>query len=279
MEDEFAPYRRTVRGPAGEVGFLDIGEGPVTLFVHGVFTNALLWRNCVRLLADHRRCIAVDLPGHGRTPPIEDASVDGLAAAVQTVITALDLTDVHLVGNDTGGAVCQLVYAAQPDRIASLALTNCDTEGNFPPPSFRPAVLLARLGLLSLLRPLVHTPRITRQAYRIGYQDPATVPPQVIRGFVRPVLGSRAGTRFMRELLISMDSGQLARINPDLRECRVPTAIVWGTGDLFFGPRWASWLKDTIPGAADVVLVRGGRLFFVDDRADELVTALENHWK
>ena len=278
MEDEFGRYRRSVHGPAGEVSYLDMGEGPVTLFVHGVFTNALLWRNCLRQLAGRRRCIAVDLPGHGHTPPIEDASVDGLAAAVGSVITELGLTDVHLVGNDTGGAVCQLVYAADPGRIASLSLTNCDTEGNFPPPLFRPAVHLARLGVLSLLRPVVYAPRFTRQTYRIGYQNPTAVPLEVIRSFIRPVLGSRPGTRFMRRLLSSMDSGQLARINPALRECRVPTTIVWGTGDALFDRRWAYRLKDTIPGARDVVLVRGGRLFFVDDRADELVAALEKHW-
>ncbi|WP_158852415.1 alpha/beta fold hydrolase [Saccharothrix deserti] len=272
MTDEFAAHRRSV----GEISYLDVGEGPVTVFVHGVFTNALLWRNCLRRLAGHRRCIAIDLPGHGHTPPVADASVDGLASAVRTVLTALELTDVHLVGNDTGGAVCQLVYAADPGRFASLVLTNCDTEGNFPPPLFRPAVHLARLGLLSLLRPLVKAPRVVRQAYRIGYQHPA--PPEIISSFVGPVLGSPSGRRFMRELLSSMDSRRLARINPALRECRIPVALIWGTGDPLFAPRWASWLKDLIPGATDVVPIPGGRLFFVDDRADEFVTALRNHW-
>ncbi len=55
MTDEFATYRRTVGG----VSFTDVGEGPITLFVHGVFTNGRLWRNCVQLLADRRRCISV----------------------------------------------------------------------------------------------------------------------------------------------------------------------------------------------------------------------------
>ena len=64
MPDEYAAHRRT----AGGISYTDVGEGPVTLFVHGVFTNGRLWRNCFRLLADHRRCIAVDLPGHGSTP-------------------------------------------------------------------------------------------------------------------------------------------------------------------------------------------------------------------
>jgi pimeloyl-ACP methyl ester carboxylesterase len=269
---ELDRHRRSV----GEISYLDVGEGPVTVFVHGVFTNALLWRHCLTKLAEHRRCIAVDLPGHGRTPPVADATVHGLAHAVRTVLTSLDLTDVHLVGNDTGGAVCQLVYTAEPGRIASLALTNCDTEGNFPPPLFAPAAWLARLGLLSLLRPLAHAPNLVRQAYRIGYQNPA--PPEIIHRYVAPIIGNRQGTRFMRRLLSSMDSQQLAAATTALRECTIPTALIWGTGDRLFKLRWASWLKDLIPGATDVVTVPGGRLFFPDDRADELVTALQNHW-
>lgn len=270
---ELEQYRRSVGG----ISYLDVGEGPVTVFVHGVFTNALLWRHCVQKLALHRRCIAIDLPGHGHTPPVVDATVHGLARAVRTVLTSLHLTDVHLVGNDTGGAVCQLVYTADPGRIASLALTNCDTEGNFPPPLFAPAAWLARLGLLSLLRPLANAPNLVRQAYRIGYQHPA--PPEIIRRFVAPVIGTPDGTRFMRRLLSSMDSKQLTAATEALRHCTIPTALIWGTGDRLFKLRWASWLKDLIPGATGVVIVPGGRLFFPDDRADELVTALENHWK
>ncbi len=140
MTDEFAAYRRTVGG----ISFTDVGEGPVTLFVHGVFTIGRLWRNCVQLLADRRRCISVDLPGHGHTPPLGEPSVWGLADAVDTVIRELDLRDIHRVGNDTGGAVAQVVLTRDPQLFTSFALTNCDTEGNFPPPAFRPAVWAPR---------------------------------------------------------------------------------------------------------------------------------------
>lgn len=66
----------------------------------------------------------------------------GLADAVGTVIDGLGLREIHLVGNDTGGAVSQVVLTRDPSRFATFALTNCDTEGNFPPAAFRPAVCL-----------------------------------------------------------------------------------------------------------------------------------------
>ena len=97
VTDGFAPYRRS----RGGVSYTDVGQGPVTLFVHGVFTNGRLWRNCVRSLSENRRCISIDLPGHGHTPPVGEASVWGLADAVDTVIDQLNLRDIHLVGNDT----------------------------------------------------------------------------------------------------------------------------------------------------------------------------------
>lgn len=275
MTDEFAAYRHTVEG----ISFTDIGEGPVTLFVHGVFTNGRLWRNCVRLLSSHRRCISIDLPAHGHTPPIGEPSVWGLADAVDTLIRGLDLHDIHLVGNDTGGAVAQIVLSRNPGRIASFALTNCDTEGNFPPPAFRPAVWAAKARLLRAGAPLARMPKLAKQIYRTGYQNVSAIPDDVITSYLAPTLGNPKGARFMTALLSSLSPELLAPIHPFLSTCKTPTAIIWGTGDIFFHRRWADWLVDLIPGATEVVEIEGARLFFPDERAHELVAALEAHWK
>ena len=274
MTDEFAAYRRS----AGGISFTDVGRGPVTLFVHGVFTNGRLWRNCVRRLSENRRCISIDLPGHGHTPPTGEPSVWGWADAVGTVISELGLRDIHLVGNDTGGAVSQVVLTRDTTRFASFALTNCDTEGNFPPPAFRPAVWAAKAGLLRISKPLARLPKVAKQIYRTGYEDVSAIPDDVITDYLAPILGTPDGARFMTALLTSMTPEQLAPIHPLLQRCQVPTAIVWGTGDIFFKRNWADWLVDLIPGATGVVEIPGGRLFFPDERAGELVDALEAHW-
>ncbi|MGV0156331.1 alpha/beta fold hydrolase [Rhodococcus sp. GB-02] len=275
MTEEFAAHRRT----AGGISFTDVGKGPVTLFVHGVFTNGRLWRNCVQLLSEHRRCISIDLPGHGHTPPVGEPSLWGLADAVDTIIRELDLRDIHLVGNDTGGAVAQVVLTRDPQRFASFALTNCDTEGNFPPPAFRPAVWAAKARLLRVGAPLAKRPRLAKLIYRAGYQNVSAVPDDVIIDYLAPTLGSREGSRFMTALLSSMTPELLAPIRPLLGACEVPTIIVWGTGDIFFRRTWADWLVNLIPGAMRVVEVPGARLFFPDERAPELVDALEDHWE
>jgi len=66
---------------------------------------------------------------------------------------------------------------------------------------------------------------------------------------------------------------------PELARLTVPTLIVWGTGDVFFELSWAYWLKDLIPGVAEVVEIDGARLFFPDERAGELVAALRAFWQ
>lgn len=268
---------RLERQTVGGISYADVGNGPVTLFVHGVFTNADLWRGCVRLLSGHRRCIAIDLPGHGETPPTGEPTVWGLADAVSTLVRELDLRDIALVGNDTGGAVAQIVLTRFPDRISSFALTNCDTEGNFPPRWFAPVVHAARLGLLRYSGPLARFPALARQVYRTGYQHVAGVPDEVIKGYTA-CIATPEGRRFMGRLLASMNPYLLARIRPLLQKCEIPTLLVWGTGDIFFKLEWAHWLRRLIPGAREIVEVPGGRLFYVDERAPELVAALEKHW-
>lgn len=154
--------------------------------------------------------------------------------------------DIHLVGNDTGGAVSQIVLTRDQTRFATFALTNCDTEGNLPPAAFK--------------------------------QDISAIPDDVIVDYLTPILGNSDGLRFMTALLSSMAPDQLAPITPLLRTCETPTAIIWGTGDIFFKRKWADWLVDLMPGATSGTEIPGGRLFFPDERAPELVEALNSHW-
>src|SRR3954470_527741 len=106
--DNVEQYQRQVQTRSGPVGYLDSGgDLPVALFVHGVATGSTLWRNAIPLLADQRRCIAVDLPLHGRTPgaPDQQYTLTALAEFLANFCDALELNEIDLVGNDTGGAI------------------------------------------------------------------------------------------------------------------------------------------------------------------------------
>src|SRR5215831_18814531 len=104
----------------GTVRYRDVGRGPTILFVHGVFVDGTLWDETVARLSTSHRCVVPDWPAGSHRlamKPGSDLSPAGLADLVIELMDALALEDVTLVGNDTGGAVCQLVAARSPARL------------------------------------------------------------------------------------------------------------------------------------------------------------------
>ena len=279
---ELEAHRHTAATRSGEISYLDIGTGPVALFVHGISTNAYLWRNVISALAAQRRCIAIDLPLHGQSPVTadQDLSIAALAAGLGDFCDALGLTGIDLVANDTGGAIAQIFAARHPERLATLTFTNCDTAGNLPPEEFKPTVELARAGNLAptAVALFADLDAAAKVAFGTGYEHLDRVDPAVIRSYLEPCFGSLERAREFERLLSAMDDADLVAVTPQLRELTVPTLIVWGTGDAFFDISWAYRLRDTIPGTTRVVTVDGARLFFPDERPMDLVPHLEQHW-
>jgi pimeloyl-ACP methyl ester carboxylesterase len=276
-------YRGQVTISSGPVSYLDTGgPGRPALFIHGGLTSSYLWRNVIGQLDGKRRCVAVDLPLHGQTPahPDLDWSLRGLAGFVAGCCDALGLDNIDLVGNDTGGAVCQVVATRDPGRLATLTLTNCETHNNMPPTALLPSVLLAKAGLLAPLsrRMVRDIPRARKRVYGMGYQDIAKLPEDVARAWLEAACGTRESALQLQRFAATMNPRDLLAIEPALARLQVPTLIVWGTSDIFFRRKWAYWLRDTIPGASEVVEIEGGRLFFPDERASELTAALRRHW-
>jgi pimeloyl-ACP methyl ester carboxylesterase len=277
-------HRGQVRTASGPASYVDTGgPGRPVLFVHGIGSSSYLWRNVIGELEGQRRCVAVDLPSHGSTPAAadQDFSLPGLARFVADCCDALQLSDIDLVANDTGGAVSQVFAAGHAERLHTLTLTNCEAHDNMPPRLLLPAVLLARLGLFApLSRRLARDiPRTGRRMFRGVYQDAANMPEDVVRAWMEAQIGTPEAARRSQRLLTSLHARDLLAAEPGLRRLLVPTLIVWGTGDRFFRRKWAYWLRDTIPGATEVVELDGARLFFPDERSAEFTAALRRHWE
>jgi pimeloyl-ACP methyl ester carboxylesterase len=276
-------HRSQVHTGSGSASYIDTGgPGRPALFVHGVGTSSYLWRHVIDQLDGQRRCVAVDLPLHGQTPAAgnQDFSLPGLARFVADFCDALELTDVDLVANDTGGAIAQVVAAGNPERLHTLTLTNCEAHNNLPPKALLPGVLLARMGLFARLAPRMvrDVTKARKRIYGSGYQDVANLPEEIVRAWLEAAFATPESARQFQRLLTSLRARDLLAIEPALTHLQVPTLIVWGTGDKFFRLKWAYWLRDTIPGATDIVEIDGARLFFPDERATELTSALRRHW-
>ena len=195
-------HRARIDTRSGPASYIDTGgPGRPAMFVHGLATSSYLWRNVIPHLDQRHRCLALDLPLHGQTPAAagQDLSLPGLARFVADCCDALELAEVDLVANDTGGAIAQVFAASHPDRLHTLTLTNCEGHDNVPPPGLRTMHLLARadqaigIGLLARLAPrLVRSPAARTRMYRAGYEDPTNLPGDIARAWLEPLLASPA---------------------------------------------------------------------------------------
>jgi pimeloyl-ACP methyl ester carboxylesterase len=279
---ELNAHRHTAATRFGEISYLDLGAGPTALFVHGIATNAYLWRHVMDALSGQRRCIAIDLPLHGQSPVTaeQDLSLAALAAGLDDFCEVLGLTGIDLVANDTGGAIAQIFAARHPQRLATLTLTDCDTVDNLPPEAFKPTIELAAAGNLapSAVEMFANLEAAAQISFASGYEHLDRIDRDVIRSYLQPCFGTIERARQFERLLVSLDVGDLQAVMPQLGELTVPTLVVWGTDDAFFDVSWAYWLRDTIPGTTRVVTVDGARLFFPEERPMDLVPHLEQHW-
>jgi pimeloyl-ACP methyl ester carboxylesterase len=238
---------------SGTVEYRDEGAGAPIVLVHGLLVNGRAWERLVPPLAGNARCIVPDLPlGSHRTPmqPDADLSPTGLAALIAELIERLELEDVTLVGNDTGGALCQLVCAHHPERIGRLVLTNCDSFEHFPPPAFRLVVGgLARVpGAVAALDLLGRSRRIRKTSMSLA---PLTVEPPddtLLKEWVA-ALHDRRVRRDLVRVLRGIAPRYTLEAAEKLKGFDRPALIVWGMRDRFFPFSDAERLTATLPQA------------------------------
>jgi pimeloyl-ACP methyl ester carboxylesterase len=274
---------RHVETPSGRISYVEAGSGPVALFVHGVLLNKHLWRHQMAGLSDIRRCISIDLLAHGDTEiaPDQDVSVTANAKMLREALDALQIDQVDMIGNDSGGGIAQIFAALNPDRVRSLTLTNCDTHDNWPPEAFKPFVeMVASGGLSKTLNAMLSDKSIYRSPGALGpaYEHPETATDEDIEIYLRPHVRSEQRTGDLERFVLAFDHKHTLAIEPKLRKLKAPTLIVWGTDDVYFPVKWAHWLAEAIPGAKPPVELAGARIFFPEERAEAFDQLLRAHW-
>ncbi|MEU8909820.1 alpha/beta fold hydrolase [Streptomyces mirabilis] len=248
---------------AGTVAYRDTGgDGPVLVLLHGLMMDASLWDETITELAADHRCVAPTLPlgahGHGMRADA-DLSLPGVARLVAEFLDRLDLRDVILVGNDTGGALVQLMMVDGAARVAGVVLVSCDAFDNFPPGlTGRTLVLSGRLpprlfGMFMQqmrLRPLRRTPvafgwlTLRGDAATARWIRPVLERPEIRRDAVRTLRAAAA------------DTGLLLAAADRLPRFDRPALVVWARGDRVMPPEHGRRLAALLPR---------GRLVEIDD--------------
>jgi pimeloyl-ACP methyl ester carboxylesterase len=268
------PVHYRVAGPAD-------GAEPPVVFLHGLLVNGELWSSTANALAVLGvRSYAPDLPLGAHPLALNrdaDLSPRGVARLVMDFLQALELNDVTLVGNDTGGALCQFLIDTDDSRIGRLVLTNCDAFDKFPPAPFGLLVKAGRRpGRLRLLMNTVRPTWVRHSALGFGPLTAKPLDAELTRRWITPALteaGVRRDTaRFMR----GIRPDELLDVSTRLNRFSKPVLLLWGTADRFFKLDFARRLADVFPDARLVEVDRGRTFLPLDEPqrvADEIHTA------
>lgn len=259
----------------GIIHYRDEGTGEPVVLIHGLLVNGGLWDRLVEELAPHARCIVPDLPlgSHGRAMDAgADLSPTGVAALIAELIERLGLDQVTLVGNDTGGALCQLVVTEYPTRIARLVLTNCDAFEHFPPPAFVPLVKgLARIpGAVAALAQLGRLQSVRRGAMSLAPLTVEAIPDAMLESWIAP-LRDPGVRRDLIKFLRAVSPDQTLSAAKRLPGFTGPVLIAWGTKDRFFPLADAERLAGLFTDAR-LEKIDGARAFVQFDRPDQLAS-------
>jgi pimeloyl-ACP methyl ester carboxylesterase len=241
------------RLPQGTIRYRELGSGEPIVLVHGLLTNGELWREVAPRLAESFRVIVPDWPlGSHKLPmlPGTDLTPPALAKIIADFLTELDLRDVTLVGNDTGGALSQLVAVHHPERIGRLVLTPCDAYENFLPPMFRPLEVLARIPGAVFLVAQSLRPRAARKlplAY--GWLTKRPIPDDLSDAWMAPVLSNSGVRRDVAAILRGISSRYTLDAAARFGEFTKPVLLAWAPEDRFFKLRHAEDMMRAFPDA------------------------------
>ncbi len=226
----------------GTIEYVDTaGDGPVVVLLHGLLMDGSLWSRVVADLARECRCIVPTLPlGAHRRPMAHDADLSprGIARLVAEFLDRLDVHDVTLVGNDTGGALVQLLVGAgeqaRDGRVGRIVLVSCDAFDNFPPGlTGKTVVLTGKLApsLFGLFMQQMRIRAVRRLPIAFGWltkRGDATT-----KRWLHPVLHDRAIRRDTVRVLrgIAADKHVLAAAARNLASFDRPALVVWASDD------------------------------------------------
>jgi pimeloyl-ACP methyl ester carboxylesterase len=259
---------------AGPVEYTDSGgDGPPVVLLHGLLMDSSLWTGVIAGLGDDFRCVAPTLPLGAHSRPMNtdaDLSPRGIARLVTEFIERLDLRDVTLVGNDTGGALVQLLMGDDNARIGRVVLASCDAFDNFPPgltgkalvaSGKLPPALFGGFMQQMRLKPVRRLPIAFGWLTKRGDAATAT--------WIRPVLRQpevrRDTVRVLRA--ISADRTLLTQAAGRLPAFDRPALVVWARQDRVMPPEHGRRLAGLLPNATLVEIPDSYTLLPLDQPA------------
>jgi pimeloyl-ACP methyl ester carboxylesterase len=234
---------------------LSRGTGAPVLFLHGMPTSSSLWNGIIREMLYQHTCIAVDLPGLGRTPKTVKGfeKLDALATAIENIRIKCNIEKWHVVAHDAGCAVAVHYSHRFQNRVERLALLSPSMFPDLKP--FFLFEILRKPVIGELMAPaisLLFWKLVMRRA--VGRHENRD---DLVREFHAPFCGFRGAYRLMALMRWGRPADVLASIPTLLPELLMPTQIFHGSKDRAVPEAFATRAKSLIPNS-DVILLNAG---------------------
>lgn len=263
--------RKELQLPQGTIRYREAGAGKPIVFVHGYLVDGRLWDGVVDRLADRFRCIAPDWPIAAHQVPMSpdaDLSPPGIARLISDFLAKLELEDVTIVGNDSGGAMSQVLVTSHPERIGRLVLTNCDTHENFPPGMFKAMPPLAKLpGGMFLLSAPFRIEALARMAFKPFART--KIPDDLIASWMAPAKTDSQILHDAAKVTAGMNKRHTLAAAEKLRGSELPILLTWAPGDKYFPISYAERLAGEA-GNAKLVRIPDAKTFVSLDQPQRL---------
>ena len=254
-----------------EIAYLEAGDGPPLVLLHGIPTSSLLWREVIPHLARSYRVIAPDMLNYGQSdkPLRADVSIAAQARILLGLLDALGLPRVDLAAHDIGGGVAQIVAVRHPERLNRLVLLSAACFDSWPIPEFEPLqepdaeAGISVAAFDAMLRDFLPQ----GVAAEDGLSDAAT------EIMLRPWSGETGKAALFRNFRRLSPEYTMA-IARELELLDLPVLVLWGDRDPFQKPAYAKRLADAIPNA-QLEWITGVAHWIMEEQPDEVAARIE----
>lgn len=261
------------------IRYREIGTGPTVVFVHGLLANGDVWRKIAPAVAAQGfRCITPDWPlgSHSIAVPQMELTPPTVAQLIVDFLGELELDDVTIVANDTGGALTQLIMVDHGDRLRRVVLVACDAFDHFLPPPFH---LLPRFFAVPsaawLAAQLLAVPLLQRTPLGLRWIAKYPMPKDIVESYVRPIRVDSAVRHDYRRFTRSIDKRYTLEAASRLSNFDKPVLLVWGSEGRLFPVALAERLLTILPHS-ELHTIPDCYVFVSEDRPRELTdTVLE----
>ncbi|MBI2803346.1 MAG: alpha/beta hydrolase [Gammaproteobacteria bacterium] len=259
-DDGFSSQKKILALPDSKVAYLDVGQGPVLILLHGCPFSVYEWNKVIPELAKHYRVIAPDLRGLGDTPVRlnDDYRLLTDVKMLQQLMDTLAIKSAYFVAHDHGGAIAQLLMQQDPTRIQKLVLTNVEAYDQWPSkPEIPTLKLIVNPSTSPLMYHALQFSSVQQKVFSIAFFDDAKITADVARGYSLPhVATAERWQRLRRFFAWQLDPAHSRTTTltavPAMRAFQAPTLLLWGEQDGNFGPQLAQRLARDIPGVQGI---------------------------